>query len=48
VVSRFVWESNLWLLPYFLFWVGLVALAVRLVRRGRLGSQPAAGAPATG
>ena len=36
VAARFVWETWLWTLPYSVFWVGLISLAVRLVRRGRL------------
>lgn len=36
VAARFVWESPLWLLPYAAFWVGAIALAVRLLRRGNL------------
>jgi hypothetical protein len=36
VVVRYVWESGFWFLPYFAFWAGVVALAVRLVWRGGL------------
>lgn len=36
VAARFVWESGFWYLPYFAFWAGVVALAVRLLRRGQL------------
>jgi hypothetical protein len=36
VVARFAWESPLWMIPYALFWVWVIALAVRLVRRRHL------------
>ena len=36
VIARYVWESGFWYLPYFAFWAGVVALAVRLIRRGLL------------
>ena len=32
VVARIVWEGSLWLLPYGLFWVWIIALAIRLIR----------------
>jgi hypothetical protein len=41
VLARFVWETELWLVPYFSFWVGLLAIAVRLLRRGHLEAQAA-------
>ena len=40
VVSRYVWESGFWYLPYFAFWAGVVSLAVRLLRRGQLDVVP--------
>lgn len=43
VAARFVWESSLWFLPYGAFWFGAIALAVRLVRRGQLASEPSTG-----
>jgi len=36
VAARFVWESPFWMIPYSLFWVWVIALAVRLVRRRHL------------
>lgn len=36
VVARFAWESGFWMIPYALFWVWVIALAVRLVRRRHL------------
>jgi len=40
VLVRFVWESPLWMLPYSAFWIGAIALAVRLLRRGQLAVVP--------
>jgi hypothetical protein len=40
VVTRYVWESSLWMLPYALFWVGAIGLAVRLVRQRDLAVAP--------
>lgn len=31
--SRFVWTTNAWLLPYALFWIWVVLLCVRLLRK---------------
>ena len=36
VAARFAWESAFWMLPYGLFWVWIVAIAVLLIRRRRL------------
>jgi hypothetical protein len=36
VASRFVWRSELWLLPYLLFWLWVVVLSIRLLRRPSL------------
>jgi hypothetical protein len=36
VAVRFAWESPLWMIPYALFWVWVIALAVRLIRRRHL------------
>ncbi|MGZ4663459.1 MAG: hypothetical protein ACXV5Q_00015 [Frankiaceae bacterium] len=33
VIARFVWTTQLWLLPYLLFWAWVLVLSVRLVRR---------------
>ena len=38
VPARFVWEADLWLVPYLSVWVGLLALAVRLLRARTAGS----------
>jgi hypothetical protein len=32
VLARFVWTSQLWLAPYFLFWIWVVVVSVQLVR----------------
>lgn len=34
ILSRAVWTSSLWLLPYLLFWVWMIALSVLCLRRG--------------
>ena len=31
-LSRFVWTTNAWLLPYALFWIWVVAVCIRLLR----------------
>ena len=36
IVARYVWEGSVWLLPYGLFWVWVIALAIRLIRRPHL------------
>ena len=36
VAARFVWTSDLWTVPYLLFWVWLLVLSVRLIRRPNL------------
>ena len=33
VAARFVWEGSIWGLPYGLFWLWVIALGIRLVRR---------------
>jgi hypothetical protein len=33
VAARFVWTSDLWTVPYLLFWVWLLVLSIRLIRR---------------
>ena len=32
-LSRFVWTTNAWLLPYALFWIWVIAVWIRLLRR---------------
>ena len=36
VLARFVWTSDFWIAPYFLFWIWVVAVCVQLLR-GRAG-----------
>jgi hypothetical protein len=36
IVARFVWESQFWLIGYALFWVWVIALGIRLIRRPHL------------
>jgi hypothetical protein len=36
VVARFAWTSDLWTVPYLLFWVWLLVLSIRLIRRPNL------------
>jgi hypothetical protein len=36
VFSRFVWTTDLWTLPYLLFWLWVVILSIRLLRRPSL------------
>ncbi|HET7744795.1 MAG TPA: hypothetical protein VFK76_08630 [Gaiellaceae bacterium] len=36
VAARFVWTSDLWTVPYLLFWVWLLVLSIRLIRRPNL------------
>ena len=36
VACRFVWRSELWLLPYMLFWLWVLVLSIRLLRRPSL------------
>jgi hypothetical protein len=36
VASRFFWTSELWTLPYLLFWLWVLVLSVRLLRRPSL------------
>ena len=43
VAVRFVWEGSIWTLPYFVFWVWVIALAIRLIRRPDL--EPPVAAP---
>jgi hypothetical protein len=33
VLSRFVWTTNAWLVPYALFWIWVVVACVRLIRK---------------
>jgi hypothetical protein len=33
VIARFVWTTQVWLLPYLLFWAWVLVLSLRLVRR---------------
>ena len=41
VVARFVWTSEFWLAPYFLFWIWVVVVSVQLIRgKARRGGQP--------
>jgi hypothetical protein len=42
VLCRFVWTSDAWFAPYFLFWIWVVIVSVQLVR-GRVG--PGGGRP---
>jgi hypothetical protein len=32
-LSRFVWTTDAWLLPYALFWIWVIAVCIRLLRR---------------
>ena len=36
VLARFVWTSQVWLVPYFLFWIWVIVVSVQLIR-GRVG-----------
>ena len=41
VFARFVWTSEVWIAPYFLFWIWVVVVSVQLLRgRVRWGGQP--------
>jgi hypothetical protein len=33
VLSRFVWTTNAWLVPYALFWIWVIAVSIRLLRK---------------
>jgi hypothetical protein len=33
VLSRFVWTTDAWLLPYALFWIWVIAVCIRLLRK---------------
>jgi hypothetical protein len=33
MLSRFVWTTNAWLLPYALFWIWVIAVCIRLLRK---------------
>jgi len=33
VLARFVWTTNFWLAPYFMFWIWMVIISVQLIRR---------------
>jgi hypothetical protein len=40
IVSRFVWTSDVWLGPYFLFWIWVIVVCVQLLRgRAVLGEE---------
>jgi hypothetical protein len=41
-LSRFVWTTNAWLLPYALFWIWVIAACVQLIRKAAW--RPAVGA----
>jgi hypothetical protein len=32
-LCRFAWTTNAWLLPYALFWIGVIAVCIRLLRK---------------
>ena len=34
-IARFFWTSNLWLLPYFAFWIWMIIMCIQLVRKPR-------------
>lgn len=34
VLASYTWTSQVWLLPYFLFWIWMVVVCVLLIRRG--------------
>jgi hypothetical protein len=36
VAARFVWTSDVWTVPYLLFWVWLLVLSIRLIRQPNL------------
>ena len=41
VLARFVWTSQVWFAPYFLFWIWVVVISVQLIRgRVRWDGQP--------
>lgn len=41
VLARFVWTSEFWIAPYFLFWIWVVVVSVQLIRgQFRWGGQP--------
>jgi hypothetical protein len=44
-LSRFVWTTNAWLLPYALFWIWVIAVCIRLLRKPPSPSTPTPGAP---
>jgi hypothetical protein len=44
VVVRYAWESFAWTVPYFIFWVWVIALAIRLLVRPTSAAEPS-GAP---
>jgi hypothetical protein len=45
VIARFVWTTQVWLLPYLLFWAWVLVLSIRLVRRPDLLSHGRAAPP---
>ena len=47
VVARFVWTTNIWFLPYAMFWVWVVAVSVAVLRRRGASEVAAAKVPAT-
>jgi len=42
VVSRFVWTTELWLLPYLLFWAWVLMASIWMIRRPERWARPAA------
>jgi hypothetical protein len=38
VLSRISWTSPIWLLPYLMFWLWVIIVAVLLLRRGLRGA----------
>jgi hypothetical protein len=33
VLARFFWTSDIWLLPYFAFWIWMIIMCIQLVRK---------------
>ena len=40
-LSRFAWTTNAWLLPYTLFWIWVIAVCIRLLRKPALSNDSA-------
>jgi len=36
VAARFIWTTDLWIMPYLLFWACTLVLSIRLIRRPNL------------